>query len=112
MQRLILIGRNENRSHSVGMKRLLLLSLLLPGLASCGAEDTHTDRQAKLLTYRGSDEVCTTDSTFCVSWTEKALLCEENLANAVPGTACTDMENYREMVTGVALSSAPGAYAF
>ena len=102
----------SKRRQTSDMKKLLLLTLLLPGLVSCGVEETHADRQAKLLEYRGSDEVCTTNSTFCVSWTEKALLCEENLANAVPGTACTDMENYREKVTRIPLSSAPGAYSF
>ena len=93
------------------MRKLLLL-LLLPALVSCGGEETHADRQAKLLKYRGADEVCTTDSQFCVAWTRLALQCEENLANAVPGTACTKAETYREMATGVELSSDPGAYSF
>ena len=93
------------------MKKLLTL-LLLPALVSCGGEETHTDRQNKLLKYRGPNEVCTSASKACVAWTVKALQCEENLANAVPGTACTQAEMYREAVTGVELSSAPGAYSF
>ena len=93
------------------MRRLLAL-LLLPAMVSCGEEETHADRQAKLLKYRSADEVCTTDSALCSAWTRKALQCEENLANAVPGTACTEMEEYREMVTGIAVSSDPGAYSF
>ena len=93
------------------MKKLLPL-LLLPALVSCGGEETHADRQAKLLKYRGAEEVCTADSQFCVAWTKLALKCEENLANAVPGTACTKAESYREMATGVELSTDPGAYSF
>ena len=93
------------------MKKLLPL-LLLPALVSCGREETHVDRQAKLLKYRGAEEVCATDTQFCVAWTRLALQCEENLANAVPGTACTKAKEYREMATGIELSSDPGAYSF
>ena len=93
------------------MKKLLPL-LLLPALVSCGGEETHDDRQAKLLKYRGVNEVCMTYSRDCRSWTRKALQCEENLAKVVPGTACIEMEEFREQVTGIAVSSDPGAYSF
>ena len=93
------------------MKKFLPL-LLLPALVACGGEETHADRKAKLLTYRSLDEICTTTSEECKTWTAQAVVCEENLANAVPGNACTLMENYRETVTGIELSTAPGAYNF
>jgi hypothetical protein len=43
---------------------------------------------------------------------EKALLCETNLVNGIAGSACTQAEQYRERVTGIELSTAPGAFKF
>ncbi|MCB4411678.1 hypothetical protein [Synechococcus sp. MU1611] len=100
------------------MRKLLPL-LLLPALVSCGGEEKHADRQAKLLKYRGADEVCTTASKACVTWTKMAIGCEENMQRRDEGYMgkfdrnwCSEMETYREAVTGVELSSDTGAYSF
>jgi hypothetical protein len=47
-----------------------------------------------------------------MEWMALALECEQNLANGVAGNACTRAETYREQVTGIALSTTPGAYSF
>jgi hypothetical protein len=68
----------------------------------------------ELLAYRSASETCTSNSPECVAWTEMALQCERQLAGApvtVQG-ACTLAEDFREAVTGVELSSAPGAFKF
>lgn len=70
------------------------------------------DPRSELLSYRGPAEVCSSDSVECKTWAKLALTCEQNLANAVAGNACTKAEQYREQVTGVAVSSDPGAYNF
>jgi len=93
--------------------RLLPICLLAAGLTACGgAPEAKKDPRSELLSYRSPAEVCTSDSAECKTWTELALKCEQNLANAVAGNACTKAEEYREQVTGVALSSDPGAYSF
>jgi hypothetical protein len=67
---------------------------------------------------RGADEVCQSNSAECQQWTELAQKCEENMRQRDAGYMgrqepyCGQMETYRERVTGVALSTAPGAYAF
>ena len=95
------------------MHRLLPVCFLAAGLIACGgAPEAKRDARSELLSYRRSDETCTSDSVECKTWTELALKCEQNLANAVAGNACTKAEEYREKITGVALSSAPGAYSF
>ena len=69
---------------------------------------------SELLTYRSASETCTSDSPSCVTWTEMVLQCERQLAGEpimVRG-ACTKAEMYREAVTGIELSTAPGAYKF
>jgi hypothetical protein len=65
-----------------------------------------------------ADEVCTTSSAACQKWTALPVKCEENLCAWDSGDMshqrpyCTQSEQLREPITGVADSSAPGAYAF
>jgi hypothetical protein len=83
---------------------------------SCNAQSAAHE----LLTYRSASETCTSDSPSCATWTEMALQCERQLAGApimVRGvakgqSACGKAEEYREAVTGIELSTAPGAYEF
>ena len=83
---------------------------------SCNAQSAAKE----LLTYRSASETCTSGSPSCVTWTEMALQCERQLAGApimVRGvakgqSACGKAEEYREAVTGIELSTAPGAYKF
>jgi len=70
------------------------------------------DIRQKLLEYRIAGEVCQSNSPECQSWMEKALVCETNLVNGIAGSACTQAEQYRERVTGIELSTAPGAFNF
>ena len=67
-----------------------------------------------LLTYRGADEICTSDSGNCMAWTNLALHCERQMSGERTDYSkpCTSAESFRERVTGIELSSAPGAYRF
>jgi len=75
-------------------------------------EKTTKSLKDELLTYRSANEVCTSETSECIEWTKLMLKCEENLAKMVSGTACSKAEEYREEVTGIELSSSPGAYDF
>jgi hypothetical protein len=68
---------------------------------------------------RSPDEVCNSTSQACQKWTEMARKCEENMAARESGymgkfeaNYCSDMESFREKVTGIDNSSSPGAYSF
>lgn len=67
---------------------------------------------------RAADEVCNTASPACQQWTELAWRCEENMRARDAGDMspqrpyCTEAETLREKITGIPLSSDPGAYAF
>ena len=93
------------------MKKLLSLPLL-PALVSCGGEETHAERHTKLRQTHKVTELCTSQSQECITWTKLELKCIENLENNVTGSACTQAETYRENVTGIELSTDPGAYSF
>lgn len=86
-------------------------------LVACSSQEPPEEKTTKslkdeLLTYRSANEVCTSETSECIEWTKLMLKCEENLAKMVPGNACTIAEEYREDVTGIELSSSPGAYNF
>ena len=66
----------------------------------------HAERQQQLLMYRKRSRVCTTNSAACIKWTEMALQCEKGRK------VCGQMEDYRETVSRVEVSSDPGAYSF
>jgi hypothetical protein len=67
---------------------------------------------------RGPDEVCNSTSEACKKWTEMAQMCEVNMAARESGYMgelqpyCSNMESFREKVTGILDSSSPGAYDF
>ena len=67
---------------------------------------------------RSAAETCRTTSPECQRWTELARKCEESLRQREQGYMgyqrpyCTEAESYREQVTGIPLSSSPGAYQF
>ena len=68
---------------------------------------------------RSSSEVCNSSSKQCQYWTSLAKRCEENMRQRDAGymgsfdrNYCSEMEAYRESITGVALSTDPGAYNF
>lgn len=67
-----------------------------------------------LLTYRDSNEICMTDGGNCMAWTNMALHCERQLNGERTDfrKPCTRAETFRERVTGIESSSAPGAYSF
>jgi hypothetical protein len=97
---------------------IALLSAL--ALASCASNPpegasqkaVNEDPRAKLLEYRSAKEICSSTSPQCKQWIDMALRCEINLAEGIAGNACSKAESYRERVTGIALSTGPGAYSF
>ena len=89
------------------------VALLLGACSPPAPKEVTTDSlRQELLAYRSVDEVCTSDSTDCRQWIEMALKCEHNLEKMIAGNACTQAEEFREQVTGIELSSKPGAYDF
>lgn len=87
-------------------------------LAACAGGETHPERRAKLLKSRSRSEICTSDSANCQKWTELAVPCEENMKRREEGYMgklepwCSQMEEFREQVTGIPVSSDPRAYSF
>ena len=80
-------------------------------LIGCSAVKTQTlDRK--------SSEKCNTESAECKRWTELAIKCDDNSLMRDAGYMgslepwCLRAEEYREQVTGVELSNAPGAHNF
>lgn len=67
---------------------------------------------------RSAEEVCKSNSPACQEWTALAHKCAENERRREEGYMgklepyCTQMEEYRERVTGIPDSSSPGAYDF
>jgi len=68
---------------------------------------------------RSNNEVCNTSSVECQHWTALAIKCQDNMRRREEGymgkfdrNYCTEMETYREQVTGVSVSTDPGAYSF
>jgi hypothetical protein len=68
---------------------------------------------------RQASEVCNTTTPECRHWTALAIRCEENMRRRDEGylgqfdrNYCSEMESYREQVTGIAVSSDSGAYSF
>ena len=66
----------------------------------------HVQRQQQLKTYRRRSRLCMTNSAVCIKWTELALQCEKGRK------VCGEAEDYRDRMSGVPLSSDPGAYSF
>ena len=90
-----------------------------------GAMTPDTNRAAKprkdetvATLNRPASERCNSESADCKQWTEWAIKCEENMKRRDEGYMgkltpyCSAMEDLRERVTGIELSTAPGAYDF
>ena len=97
------------------MRPLLLIALLT------GCSSTPSAPPAAFtpgVEGRSASEACQTTSQECQTWTELAKKCEESLRQREAGYMgrqepyCTQAETYREEVTGIPLSTAPGAYSF
>ena len=67
-----------------------------------------------LLTYRSPDQICTSEGGDCMLWTNLSLHCERQLNGETTDyrKPCTAAEDFRERVTGIELSTDPGAYSF
>lgn len=68
---------------------------------------------------RSSDEICRSTSVECKNWTALAQGCALNMRRReagymgkFPRNYCSEAETYREEVTGIKNSSAPGAFSF
>ena len=67
---------------------------------------------------RPASERCNSDTLACKEWTKLAIGCDENMKRQDEGYMgkltpyCTEAETLRERVTGIELSSDPGAYNF
>jgi len=97
----------------------LLLAAL--GVAACSPKQLLSTQPAAFtpgVEGRGSDEVCQSTSPECQQWTELARKCEDNLRKRDAGDMspqqpyCGQAEELRERVTGIPVSSEPGAYKF
>lgn len=102
------------------MRSALPLVALLVLMASCSAPPPRPAAQPFTpgVEGRSAAETCQTTSPECQRWTELARKCEEGLRQREQGYMgyqrpyCTEAESYREQVTGVPLSTSPGAYSF
>ena len=67
----------------------------------------HADPVQQLTKIRGADMVCTSNTDECKTWASMMLSCETGAA-----PTCAQAERYRELVSGVELSTAPNAFNF
>ena len=68
---------------------------------------SHQQLHDPLLTIRGANRVCQSDSDECERWTVLMLNCEQGTADS-----CQEAEDLRKQASGVASESEPEAYAF
>lgn len=68
---------------------------------------SHQQLHDPLLTIRGANRVCQSESEQCKQWTVLMLDCEQGTADS-----CQDAEDLRQQASGVASDSEPEAYAF
>ena len=68
---------------------------------------SHQQLHDPLLTIRGANRVCQSESEQCKQWTGLMLDCEQGTADS-----CQDAEDLRQQASGVASDSEPEAYAF
>ena len=84
-------------------------------LAACGSPETpppevvfsHQQLHDPLLTIRGPQRVCHSESEACKKWTALMLNCEQGSADS-----CDQAEQLREQASGVSTATGPDAYAF
>jgi len=97
------------------LSRALAFLLFLP-LASCSSPKEEAFKPG--VEGRSAEEVCQSTSPDCQQWTALAIKCQENMSRRDEGYMgrlepyCDQMETLREQVTGIAVSSDPGAYSF
>jgi hypothetical protein len=98
------------------LSRVVIALLLFLPLTSCSAPKKEAFKPG--VEGRSAEEVCQSTSPECQQWTALAIKCEENTRRRDEGYMgrlepyCGQMEDFREQVTGIPLSSSPGAYAF
>jgi len=68
---------------------------------------SHQQLHDPLVTIRGANRVCLSESEQCQQWTVLMLDCEQGTADS-----CQEAEDLRKQASGVASDSAPEAYAF
>ena len=68
---------------------------------------SHQQLHDPLLTIRGANRVCQTESEQCKQWTVLMLDCEQGTADS-----CQEAEDLRQQASGVTTDSEPEAYAF
>ena len=68
---------------------------------------SHQQLHDPLLTIRGANRVCLSETEQCKQWTVLMLNCEQGTADS-----CQEAENLRKQASGVASESEPEAYAF
>ena len=73
----------------------------------------------RLASFRSQHEMCHSGSKYCKRWTELAYRCELSLWQINNGEFdspfkgyCRKAEAFRERITGIKLSTFPGAYDF
>ena len=68
---------------------------------------SHQQLHDPLLTIRGANRVCQSESEQCKQWTVLMLDCEQGTADS-----CQEAEDLRQQASGVTTDSEPEAYAF
>ena len=68
---------------------------------------SHQQLHDPLLTIRGANRVCQSESEQCQQWTVLMLDCEQGTADS-----CQEAEDLRKQASGVESDSEPEAYAF
>ena len=68
---------------------------------------SHQQLHDPLLTIRGANRVCQSESEQCKQWTVLMLDCEQGTADS-----CQEAEDLRQEASGVTTDSEPEAYAF
>jgi hypothetical protein len=105
------------------LSRAALASVLFALLGACSVPEPEAVKPKEVsfkpgVEGRSADEVCQSTSPECQEWTALARKCEANMRAIEAGDMspkqpyCTEMETLRERITGIADSSAPGAYQF
>ena len=98
------------------LSRVAIALLLFLPLTSCSSPKEEAFQPG--VEGRSAEEVCNSTSPECQKWTALARQCEEDLRRRDEGymgrlgDSCLQAEELREQVTGIPLSSSPGAYAF
>jgi len=74
-------------------------------------QESTPDVYQALIAKRGADMVCHSGSEACEIWIDSMAQCE-GIASGSYKQPCSFAEDLRERVTGISLSTAPGAFEF